>query len=406
MQRLIDAGFLDYEPPPTGVPDAALFEPGAGLRLLAVSGEGAVVPDADLVLPILSQVASSAETGEPGPVAVAAQRGPAFDAAPPDGADPAAAACRLRRPDPRRRGAAGAGLDRRRPRVLRRSRRRRAGPRARRRPASTGTTASGRARSRCSRRPSTPAARRDEPSRPEADGDDGVHAIAAARARARRRRRCRPGTSSRALTGFARVLAMGAALGATSLGDTYQAANLVSNVLFELLAGGMLSAVLVPTFVARLAGGDRDGAPSGWRDGSSASAPPSSARSPLVGMVAAPAIMRVLTAAVDNAAVRDRQVELGAFLLLFFLPQLVLYGAGAVATAVLHADRRFGAAAAAPVANNIVVIATMVAFGVAARRRHRPLPLDRGQLLVLALGTTAGVLAMTARAVAVAATVR
>ena len=81
--------------------------------------------------------------------------------------------------------------------------------------------------------------------------------------------------------------------------------------------------------------------------------------------------MRVLTAAVDNAAVRERQVEVGAFLLLFFLPQLVLYGAGAVATAVLQADRRFGAAAAAPVANNIVVIATMVAFAVLARRRHR-----------------------------------
>ena len=53
------------------------------------------------------------------------------------------------------------------------------------------------------------------------------------------------------LTGFARALAMAAALGTTALGDTYQAANLVSNILFELLAGGVLSAVLVPTFVQR-----------------------------------------------------------------------------------------------------------------------------------------------------------
>lgn len=196
------------------------------------------------------------------------------------------------------------------------------------------------------------------------------------------------------LTGFARVLAMGAALGATSLGDTYQAANLVSNVLFELLAGGMLSAVLVPTFVARLEAGDRDGARrlAGRLVGVGAAILGAVA---VVGMVAAPAIMRVLTAAVESPAVRDRQVEIGAFLLLFFLPQLVLYAAGAVATAVLHANRRFAAAAAAPVANNVVVIATMIAFGLL-RDGDTDLHPSTGQLLVLALGTTAGVLAMTA----------
>src|SRR4029077_2789572 len=51
------------------------------------------------------------------------------------------------------------------------------------------------------------------------------------------------------VTGFVRVIAIGAALGTTFLGNTYQTPNLVSNILFELLAAGLLSSVLVPTFV-------------------------------------------------------------------------------------------------------------------------------------------------------------
>src|SRR5262249_35021634 len=58
------------------------------------------------------------------------------------------------------------------------------------------------------------------------------------------------------LAGFARVLVIAAVLGTTYLGNTFQAANSVSNVLFELLAAGALSAVLVPTFVRLIDAGD------------------------------------------------------------------------------------------------------------------------------------------------------
>nr|MDQ6911125.1 murein biosynthesis integral membrane protein MurJ [Actinomycetota bacterium] len=60
------------------------------------------------------------------------------------------------------------------------------------------------------------------------------------------------------VTGLLRVLAVAAALGATFLGNTYQSANLVSNLLFELLAAGVLSSVLVPPFVELLDSGRRD----------------------------------------------------------------------------------------------------------------------------------------------------
>ena len=51
-----------------------------------------------------------------------------------------------------------------------------------------------------------------------------------------------------------------AVLGTTYLGNAFQAANSVSNVLFELLAAGALSAVLVPTLVTRIEADDEGGA--------------------------------------------------------------------------------------------------------------------------------------------------
>ncbi len=194
------------------------------------------------------------------------------------------------------------------------------------------------------------------------------------------------------ITGFARVIAMAAALGATSLGNAYQSANLVSNILFELLAGGLLAAVLVPVFVERIAADDRAGAHAlaGVLLGRTLAALGAVVA---VLMIAADPLMRLLT--IGAVSDRDAQIELGTYLLWFFLPQVLLYAIGAVATALLHADRRFVAAAVAPVANNLVVIITMVTFW-AMRDGRTDLALGTNDKLVLALGTTAGVAAMTA----------
>jgi putative peptidoglycan lipid II flippase len=194
-------------------------------------------------------------------------------------------------------------------------------------------------------------------------------------------------------TGFIRVIAMGAALGTTALGDTYQSANLVSNILFELLAGGLLSSVLVPTFVEMIDRGDRREA---TRLAGSLLGKALAGLGVLVAvaMVVSPWIMRALTAGAPDESVRQAQVHLGTFLLLFFLPQVLLYATGAVSTALLFGDRRFTAAAVAPVFNNVVVIATMVVFRVL-RGGDTGFDLQLADKLVLALGTTAGVVAMT-----------
>ena len=198
-------------------------------------------------------------------------------------------------------------------------------------------------------------------------------------------------------TGFVRTMAVGAALGVTFLGNTYQSSNLVSNLLFELLAAGLLAAPLVAPFVGLLDRGRRQEAErlAGSLLGLS-----------LVGLgalvvvlsVGSRQVMGLLTAGVDDPAVRNQQVEVGSFFLWFFLPQVLLYAVGAVASALLHAQQRFAAASFAPVANNVLVTATMLVF--MAVTRGPELELSLGARLVLALGTTGGVLAMTAVPVA------
>ena len=225
--------------------------------------------------------------------------------------------------------------------------------------------------------------------------DDGGRAQGVARAAVQ----ITVGNVASRVTGLVRVLAVAGALGTTFLGNTYQTANLVSNVLFELLAAGLLSSVLVPPFVRLLDDARKEeaervaGAVLGL-------ALVGLGTLTVVGLLGRESIMRALTIAVDDPVVRAREVRLGSFLLLLFLPQVLLYAVGAVTTAVLHGARRFRAAAFAPVANNLVVTATMVVFWLL--RRGDPsatgaagLELPLSQRLVLAVGTTAGVAAMT-----------
>src|SRR2546423_11986060 len=61
------------------------------------------------------------------------------------------------------------------------------------------------------------------------------------------------------ITGFARLIVLGLAVGTTYLGNTYESANWIPNIVFELVAGGVLSAVFVPTFVNELRHGRERG---------------------------------------------------------------------------------------------------------------------------------------------------
>ena len=197
------------------------------------------------------------------------------------------------------------------------------------------------------------------------------------------------------LTGFVRVMVVAGAMGTTFLANTYQTANTAPNVVFELVAAGVLTSVFVPTFVEYLARGQRE---EGWR---AANALTSVA---FVGLIllsllvalAAPLLMRVLTLVVEGDRLRDAEIALGSTFLRLFAPQIALYGVGMIMTGALHAHRRFALAAIAPIFNNVVVIAVYLTY--AAMRGARP-PSVSGitpaETWVLGAGTTLGVAAMT-----------
>jgi putative peptidoglycan lipid II flippase len=193
---------------------------------------------------------------------------------------------------------------------------------------------------------------------------------------------------SRAFGGV-RVAVIAAVLGTTALGDTFQASNSVSNVLFELLAAGALSAVLVPTFVQLLERGSQRDAEK-VAGGLLSLAVVALTVVSVIGVLAAPAIAGVLTSAVDDPVLAEQQRELATFLLRFFIPQLVLYAVGAVATAALNARGSFSLPALAPIGNTVVLVGALVIFRAMAGPQPS-LPLSTGEMLVLGIGATLGV---------------
>ncbi|MBW3580583.1 MAG: hypothetical protein KY431_06055 [Actinobacteria bacterium] len=197
------------------------------------------------------------------------------------------------------------------------------------------------------------------------------------------------------LTGVVRVLVIAAVLGTTFLGNTFQSANTVPNVIFELFAAGTLQAVMIPSLVERFDRGDPAGAEhlAGSVLGLALAGLGALA---VAGMLGAPWLMRALVAGVESAEVRAAEVRLGTVLLWCFLPQVVLYAAGMVATAILQARGRFAAPVVAPIANNLVVVGMCGLFWVLLDGRRPGLDLSTAQTLVLGVGTSLGVLALSA----------
>jgi putative peptidoglycan lipid II flippase len=204
------------------------------------------------------------------------------------------------------------------------------------------------------------------------------------------------GTALSRITGFLRLSAQTAALGVTvsALGNTYATANTTPNIVYELVLGGILTSVFVPVFVGWR---HRHGRDEAWAvaDRVLTLALVGLSIVAVLGALFAPQIIGLYLSASD-APDKEAQIALGTYFLRWFMPQIVFYGLGAVATGLLNAERRFAAPMFAPILNNLVVIAT---FGVYAWSLHGASPsvddITSAQRLILAAGTTLGVIAMT-----------
>lgn len=186
------------------------------------------------------------------------------------------------------------------------------------------------------------------------------------------------------ITGFARTAVIGAALGAALVGDSYQVANTLPNMVYELLIGGVLASVVVPLLVG--ARQDPDGGEA-YVQRLLSLAVLLLGVATVLAVAAAPLITGLLVE--DGGADTRRLVTVLAYLL---LPELFFYGVAALFGAVLNTRGHFAAPMWAPIMNNLVVIATAGVF-VALPGPALPTPSDitADQVLVLGLGTTFGV---------------
>src|SRR5690606_10268165 len=103
----------------------------------------------------------------------------------------------------------------------------------------------------------------------------------------------------------------------------------------------------------------------------------------VLGALASPLLMRALVSGGDDPTVRADQVALGTVFLLIFLPQVLVYDVGLVATAVLHARGRFALPAIAPAVNNVVVCGAYGLFWWLRRDEGPSLDLDALEIAVL-----------------------
>jgi putative peptidoglycan lipid II flippase len=195
------------------------------------------------------------------------------------------------------------------------------------------------------------------------------------------------GTLVSRVTGFLRTIVIAAALG-QFLGDPYNVANTIPNILYDLLIGGVLSSVVLPLLVRAAHDDGDDGEAYAQRLLTLVVAVLTVAA--VVGVLLAPQIIGLYGGKLAGA---DR--ELATTFARYFLPQVLFYGVGAVFTAVLNARGSLALPMWAPVLNNLVVVASGLVFlSVTATAPHAA-QLTHGQVLVLALGTTGGIVVQT-----------
>jgi putative peptidoglycan lipid II flippase len=187
------------------------------------------------------------------------------------------------------------------------------------------------------------------------------------------------------ITGLLRSMVLVAALGVLAVGDAYNTANTLPNIVYELLLGGVLASVVVPLLVHAQ---ERD------RDGGTAYAQRLSTIA-VAGLVvvtglavlAAPLLTRLYGIEGD-----EQQVELANWLARILLVEIVFYGIGALAQAILNSRGVFGPPAWAPVLNNVVVIATGLLFLAAGGPGDlTPVTITATQVWLLGIGTTLGI---------------
>jgi putative peptidoglycan lipid II flippase len=191
------------------------------------------------------------------------------------------------------------------------------------------------------------------------------------------------------ITGFIRIVLLAAILGA-ALSSSFSVANQLPNLVAALVLEATFTAIFVPV-LARAERDDADGGTAFVRRLVTL-ATVLLAVATVLSVAGAPFLVRLMLG--SHPQVNEPLTTAFAYLL---LPQVIFYGLSSVFMAILNNRNVFGAPAWAPVVNNVVAIATLVVYLlVPGELSVDPVHMGNTKLLVLGLGTTAGVAAQAA----------
>lgn len=195
------------------------------------------------------------------------------------------------------------------------------------------------------------------------------------------------GTVVSRLTGILRDVAAAAALGFYLVADAFSLGNSLPTIIYILVVGGALNAVFVPQLVRRMKDDPDDG--KAYADRLLTLVGTVLLLLSVIAVLAAPLIVDLYTPADYPQA----EFELAVAFARLCLPQILFYGIYTMLSQVLNARGQFGAPMFAPIANNVVAIATFLLFiSVAGTSAAADGVLSNSQVLILGIGTTLGVI--------------
>ena len=182
-------------------------------------------------------------------------------------------------------------------------------------------------------------------------------------------------------TGLIRTWAMAFALGNGLITSAYQVANNMPNVIYELVAGGLLAAAFLPVYLSQKEKFGREGGNAFANNLLNLTIVVLGVLS-ILATVFAPEVIATQTFTVGNTA--EVTTYAVAFFRIFAI-QIVFYGIGGILTGLLNANRVYFLPSIAPALNNVAVIVSMFAYV--------PLSATNPDLaiMVLAVGTSLGV---------------
>ena len=191
------------------------------------------------------------------------------------------------------------------------------------------------------------------------------------------------GTITSRVTGLLKNTALLAAVGSGVFADTYSVANTLPTIVYILLVGGAINAVFIPQLVRHMAADDDEGLAYAQRLFSAVVL--ALAVITVGGGIAAPWLVQLYSSGWNR-----NDVEVATAFARLLLPQIFFYGVFALVSQILNTRGRFGAPMFAPVMNNIVTIASALAFLAVAGTGTTTKTVTDGEILLLGLGTTLG----------------